>query len=349
MLRLSRREYLALLVSSNAFGRKRQLGATPEISVQDFEQYPSILTPASDFFVRNHFAIPAVDASDWKLHIGGMVSRAADFSLQELHAAKPRSVSSLMECAGNGVGVGAVGCADWEGISLGELLRSCGIAGGAKYLRLTGEDRGREPDAPEVTYSRCLSIDDAMRPTTLIAFGMSGAPLEPAHGYPARVVVPGRYGMDSVKWLRSVEALAAPDDSFYMAQRFRRVRQATPGDVVGDIRVKSIIVKPLPGAALRGQNLEACGYAWAGPQAVQKVEIRLDGGAWRAAHLLSQPEPLTWVAWSFAGPLDRPGKHTIQSRATSASGETQPAERDASREDEYELNQAQTVPFFFRP
>lgn len=349
MNRLSRREYLALLLSSSAVAGKRQLGGSPVISVQDFEQYPAVLTPAGDFFVRNHFALPEIDPATWSLHIGGLVTQPKTLSLAELRAGKQRTVSSLLECAGNGVGVGAVGCAQWEGILLGELVRACGIAADARYVRLTGADGGREPDAPAVQYSRCLSLDDATRPGTLLALGMNGTPLEAEHGFPARVIVPGRYGMDSVKWLRSVEALAAPDDSFYMTQRFRRVRHGAAGQPVGKIRVKSVIVKPESSLALRGQSLEAGGYAWSGAEPVQKVEVRLDRGPWRPARLLSAPEPFTWVPWAISLRLDQAGVHSVESRATAGGGETQPEQRDSSRDDDYELNHVQNVRFFSRP
>jgi DMSO/TMAO reductase YedYZ molybdopterin-dependent catalytic subunit len=349
MNRLSRREYLALTLAANALAGKRQLGGSPTISVQDFEQYPALLTPASDLFVRNHFATPALDSGAWSLRIGGRLSGERTFSLAELRGQKQRAAASLLECAGNGVGVGAVGCGNWEGVPLGQVLRTCGIAPDVKYVRLTGADRGREADGPVVPYSRCLALDDAMRPETLVALSLNGVPLEPDHGYPARAIVPGRYGMDSVKWLERIDLLAAPDDSFYMTQRFRRVRSAVVGEPVGPIQVKSIIVKPAQNAALRGQALEVGGYAWAGVHAIQSVDIRVDGGPWTPAHLLSAAPPLAWVAWRFSARLEAPGVHTVESRATSRGGEVQPEQRDPARDDEYELNHVQRVGFFSRP
>ncbi len=344
MNRLTRREYLALVLAASAQAERRQLGSSPVISVQDFEQYPSVITPSEDFFIRNHFETPAIDAGAWTLGIG-----AREFSLKALRALPQRRVTALLECAGNGVGVGAVGCVNWGGIPLGELLRSNGIAAEMKYVRLTGIDRGHEPDGPTVPYSRCLSLNEAMRSETLLTLSMNGAPLPPDHGFPARVIVPGRYGMDSVKWLENVELIAAPDDSFYMTQRFRRVHNANVGEPVGVIRVKSTIVKPVRNAAVRGQTLEVCGYAWAGAAAIEKVEVQLNEGAWKTARILTAAEPFTWVAWSYEARLETPGAYTVASRATSRTGEAQPEVRDPSRDDQYELNQVQRLRFFYRP
>src|SRR5579884_1426690 len=157
MTRRSRREFLALAVASRGVAAVRRLGGSPEISVQDFAQYPHPLTPASDFYVRNHFDTPAADPHSWRLRAGGLLSHARAFTHDELRAMNQRSVTAVLECAGNGPGVGAVGCAKWEGVPLSEILRGCGVAPEAKFVRLTGLDSGAEPDAPRVRYSRCLA------------------------------------------------------------------------------------------------------------------------------------------------------------------------------------------------
>src|SRR5215471_5906049 len=164
MFHLSRRKYLALALAAPAFGGKRQLGRRPVISVQAFEQYPKVLTPAEDFFVRNHFDVPTLDAAAWRLACGGRVKRQRTFTIDDLRAFPKREVTCVLECAGNGVGVGAVGCASWAGIRLSDVLEACGIAPEARFVRFTGADRGNEPDAPEMQYARSLSLEEALRP-----------------------------------------------------------------------------------------------------------------------------------------------------------------------------------------
>jgi sulfane dehydrogenase subunit SoxC len=177
---------------------------------------------------------------------------------------------------------------------------------------------------------------------------MQGEPLRPRHGAPARLLVAGRYGMDSVKWIERIELIDQPGDSFYMAHRFRRVRGNTVGEPVGPIAVKSVIVKPEEASALRGDAI-AGGYAWAGPDPIARVEIRVDDGGWRPAYLLPGPQSLGWVPWRFPIRPLRPGVHMIEARATTKSGQVQPVQRDPGREDSYELNQVQRVQFQWRP
>jgi DMSO/TMAO reductase YedYZ molybdopterin-dependent catalytic subunit len=329
-------------MAAPAFAGTRQLGSSPEITAQDFAQYPAVLTPLDDFFVRNHFETPSIDPITWRLRVG-----ERSFSLKELEAFPQRTVTSVVECAGNGVGVGAVGCAKWEGVPLSEILR----AGGEKralFVQVTGADSGGEPDSSEMKYSRTLSMEDAMLPGTILALKMQGEPLRPSHGAPARLLVAGRYGMDSVKWIESIQLMDQPGDSFYMTHRFRRVRGNTVGQPVGRIAVKSVIVKPEDGSALRG-DINAGGYAWAGPDSIAGVEIRLDGTRWQPAQLLDVPQSLGWVPWRLPIRQLRPGVHSIEARAFTKSGQIQPEQRDAGREDSYELNQVQRVQFQSRP
>jgi DMSO/TMAO reductase YedYZ molybdopterin-dependent catalytic subunit len=346
---ITRREYFALALAGPAIAGKRQLGNSPVISVQDFEQYPSLLTPAGDFFVRNHFEIPTVDVNAWRLQVGGLVERELTFSIRELESMPQVEVTSVIECAGNGAGVGAVGCAAWGGVRLGELLRACGLKRGAKFVAITGADRGREPDSGEVQYKRALALEDALGARTLVALRAGGEPLSMEHGAPARIIAAGRYGMDSVKWIESIRVLDAPDDSFFMQRRFRRVRGGKAGELVGPIVVKSIVAKPVENAALRGASLLAGGFAWAGADIIGRVDVRLDGDVWTAAKLLSAPALFGWVAWQFEVRRLRPGMHTIESRAVTRTGHVQPARRDPLREDDYELNQVQRVRFSWRP
>jgi DMSO/TMAO reductase YedYZ molybdopterin-dependent catalytic subunit len=333
---------LALGLAAPALAGTRQLSSTPSITAQDFAQFPSILTPLDDFFVRNHFDTPLIDRTTWRLRVG-----ERSFSLEELTAFHQREVTSVVECAGNGVGIGAVGCAKWEGVPFEEILRAAGSKN-SSFVRVTGRDRGSEPDAPELQYSRTLRWEDAINPGTILALKMQGERLRPAHGAPARLLVAGRYGMDSVKWIERIDLLDKPGDSFYMTQRFRRVSANTVGDPVGRIAVKSIIVKPEEGSALHG-DITAGGYAWAGPAPIARVEIRMDGLPWRQAQLLHPPQSLSWVPWRFPIRQLRPGAHVIEARAFTKSGQAQPTQRDPGREDSYELNHVQRVQFQWRP
>src|SRR5207249_1230031 len=150
-----------------------------------------------------------------------------------------------LECAGNAVGSGGVSTATWKGVSLGTLLEEAGIGPGVRYIQLVGADRGTEHSShAPISFARSIPLAKAMHPDTLLALRMNGATLPVEHGYPLRAIVPGWYGMDSVKWLVHIEALDHEDESFFMTQRYMAVRLQTVGsqqDPLTRMRVKSQI------------------------------------------------------------------------------------------------------------
>ena len=341
-----------LALAATAFRReaaagKRVLGNTPEISVQDFAQYPAVTTPAADLFVRNHFPIPGAGKLR-EIRVSGLVERTGDWPIGA--ARNGARVSAVLECAGNGVGVGAVGCIEWAGEALRAVIEHFGPASQARFVRFTGADRGSEPDsgAVEMAYTRVLPLEAAMRGPALLATAINGQPLAVEHGGPCRVVFPGRYGMDSVKWLTAIELLAEMPEDFYMARRFRRVRPDGPAEPVGEMLPKSVIVTPLTGALVRGGAVRAGGYAWGNLGGAGRVVVQLDARPWIEAQL-SPPASAAWRLWQAEFRAVRPGMHVIAARAFTGDGKEQPLVRDDQRVDEYELNQVHRVRFALRP
>lgn len=350
MKKISRRRLLGLaaVLTRRLEAGHSVLRQTPRVSVEDFAHYPERITPSEDFFVRSHFEAPEIDAAWWELRVEGLVERPRVFRPEDLRPS--RTLAVLLECAGNGVGAGGVSCARWGGLPLAELLEACGPKKGARFVRLTGADRGREPDADrDLSFARLLPLEVALRPATLIATTMNARPLDRDHGFPARAIVAGYYGADSVKWLQKVEVLAEPDEDFYMTRRFRRVRGGTPREPVGPVRVKSLIVRPRAGQLIRESTIEAGGFAWAGAEAIARVEARLDARAWEAATPMARSEPFSWTPWRHLFEHAGPGAHRIVARAFSASGPGQPEARDPAREDEYEQDHYHAVTCLVRP
>lgn len=330
---------------------KRVLARQPEVSVQDFAHYPSLITPIEDFFVRNHFDVPAATASVWKIQVKGLLREPGYIGAGETLGSGGSSIRSVLECAGNGVGVGAVGCAEWTGIRIGELLARFGVQPSVRFVRFVGADSGHEPDAGPgpLRYSRVLPIDQVLGSDAMLVGGMNGQALAAEHGGPVRALFPGRYGMDSVKWLSEVELLEERPADFFMTHRFRRVQAGGPGEAIGTMLPKSIIVKPGAGSAFRGNQVTAGGYAWSGRPKIRTVHVRLDGGHWMPVRWLSTPERYSFTGWAVELSNIGPGAHTLESRAEDAAGMLQPERRDAGRQDEYELNQLQRTPFSIRP
>jgi DMSO/TMAO reductase YedYZ molybdopterin-dependent catalytic subunit len=225
----------------------------------------------------------------------------------------------------------AFGTAEWTGTPLRGVLERAGLEEGTVELVFSGADRGVQDGVPH-RYARSLSVDEAMRPEVLLVHAMNGRPLEPQHGAPARLLVPGWYGMASVKWLTSIEAATEPFEGFQQLTAYRYMRDETdvPGRPVSRIRPRALMVPPgMPDFATRARlvepgRVELFGRAWSGAGPVQRVEVAVDR-RWAAAELHDPVGAHAWRGWSFAWEA-APGRHELRCRATDAAGETQPLE-----------------------
>jgi DMSO/TMAO reductase YedYZ molybdopterin-dependent catalytic subunit len=191
-----------------------------------FDQIDSFLTPTELFYIRSHFPAPTLDVASYQLRIDGAVSKPFSLSYKELRDMPSETRIATLECAGNSRvflvpqargaqwELGAVGNAEWTGVPLAALLERAGVDQDACEIVLEGADQGtpaEEPVPPDpISYARSLPRDKAMRPEVLIAYQMNGRDLSQDHGYPVRAIVPGQYGMASVKWLTHIHALREP-------------------------------------------------------------------------------------------------------------------------------------------
>ena len=173
-------------------------GEEPELSSFDLSLLDEPAVPNELFFVREHFPQPRVSAAGWKLSITGAVSKPCELSLDEISSAPRKVVPATLECAENQVGGGMVSHAEWAGATLASLIERAQPKSGAVSVRLSGADG----------FTRSIPITKAMHPDTLVAYGMNGEKLHAKHGLPLRAIVPGWYGMDSVKCLREIAVLS---------------------------------------------------------------------------------------------------------------------------------------------
>jgi DMSO/TMAO reductase YedYZ molybdopterin-dependent catalytic subunit len=305
-------------------------------------RYP--VTPTGLHYLLTHFDIPYVDGADWSLFIRGRVQRSLQLSLAGIRSRPARTLTVTMECAGNGRAlmqprpvsqpwlVEAIGTAEWTGTPLRPLLEEVGILADAKEVLFHGLDKGVQGDEVQY-YQRSLSLAEALRDEVLLAYEMNGEPLQPQHGFPLRLLVPGWYGMTSVKWLESIEVIDAPFDGYQMSRSYRYSQNAEdPGDPVDLIRVRALMVPPgVPDFLTRGRLVDAGpvtlqGRAWAGRLRVVRVEVSVDAGAtWSDAALEPLLGDYAWRGWTFAWQAG-PGKHELRVRATDEEGRAQPDE-----------------------
>ncbi len=325
--------------------RRRIVQAVPENSEMPLEYVHSWVTPNRLFFVRNHFPEPGLHLDDWRLQVEGCVRQPLSLSWQDLTALPERSVFATVECAGNGRsllrerapgvqwGAGAIGHAEWTGVPLARVLELAGLEPGTVEILFEGADRGSESDHPEpMPFARSLPLAKALHPDTLLVYRMNGETLQPSHGYPLRLFVPGWYGVASVKWLQRIEALKQPYRGYFQSVKYTVQRRGPNGpetEVLGPMAVKAEIIRPQADAVLgRGTN-RIFGIAWAGEEAVAGVEVSTDGGrTWGTAGLIGPQAPYSWVLWEYLWEVAEPGRYTLLARATSVGGRVQPMDHD---------------------
>ncbi len=307
-------------------------------------RYP--VTPAGMHYLLIHYDIPEVNAEKWRLEIGGLVSTPMSLSLAEIRKRPARTFAVTMECAGNGRALfaprrisqpwlhEAIGTAEWTGTPLKGILEEAGVRQDAADVVFTGLDRGVEGGEVQ-DYQRSLTMSEALRDEVLLAYEMNGEPLQPQHGYPLRLLVPGWYGMTSVKWLQRIEAVAKPFEGYQMARVYRYSRTPDgPGEAVTLIRVRALMIPPgIPDFLTRTRLVQAgaatlTGKAWAGRLSVSRVEVSVDGGStWSDARLDEPVSPHAWRTWTFLWNATR-GTHTLCVRATDSAGNVQPREQE---------------------
>jgi DMSO/TMAO reductase YedYZ molybdopterin-dependent catalytic subunit len=316
-----------------------------------FETAETFITPTESFYVRTHFPIPKIDTDAWWLHVEGEVERPFTINYEQLLELESITVPVTLECAGNnrnflepkvkGVqwGLGAVGTAEWTGVSLSVLLDRAGVKSSAREVVLEGSDHGvlDDPKSPpgELTFSRSVSLEKARR-DVLLAYRMNGKDLPPEHGFPVRAIVPGWYAMASTKWLQRIIVTDQPFTGYYQTLDYAYWKRR--GDIaemspVAELQVKAEIAKPAQGDTVRANSaVRIQGAAWASGGEVVRVEVSTNGGStWKEATLIGESKPNAWRFWEFNWQTPAAGKQTLVARATDSLGQTQPVHRDPDR------------------
>ena len=303
----------------------------------------SDITPTAQHYVRSNFALPDHDGT---LAVGGAVDHVLSLTLDDLRSMPAVEHVVTLECAGNGRldtrplpagepwGGYAVSTAVWTGARLSDVLERAQPHADGVEVRCTGADSGTyhlKPVLPEtgdhLTFVRSLDLGRASDPDSdiLVAYDMNGEPLQPDHGSPFRLIVPGLYAVASVKWLTRLDVVTSPFTGEFQTGHYMYQWPDRPDEPVTDMLVRARIVEPTPAAVLPAGTHTVRGKAWSGTGPVTAVHVSFTGeGEWHEARVEPAVGPHAWQSWTFEWEANDPGRHSLRARATDAAGNVQP-------------------------
>jgi DMSO/TMAO reductase YedYZ molybdopterin-dependent catalytic subunit len=332
-LGLGRRRFIGLvssayLASADALRADHHVISAEPFEVEfDLASATSRYTPVYDFYVRDHFPVPATAPS--YIEISGSVEQPIRLGPSELGALKRVELGAVLECAGNPVSTNAlVSNGLWGGWRLADVVARARPAAASTHILLYGRDR----------YSRVIPMSRLAEGAMLVC-DLNGAPLQRSHGGPWRAFFPGWYGMDSVKWLERIVILTeAPADASYSYHQIRRDASGMRTQPLPRIQVKSIITAPRAGTSCSTGTIQVRGLAWSGSGQIEAVELSSNGGAhWQSVPFENRP-PGEWVSWNASVEARSRGALELMVRARDSRGQTQPQSPDPVRIDRYANN-----------
>lgn len=306
----------------NSLPQGADLGATPvatpaageptPVANLDISGLPPLVTPTRDFYhVSKNSSDPKVPKEGWKLTVEGLVDKPYTLTYDEL-LAQPSLYRYLnLSCISNPIGGNLIGSAKWKGTPLKGLLDKAGVQAGAKRVVFLCAD----------DYTDSISIEVALHDYNLLAWEMNGATLPDDHGFPARLLIPGIYGMKNTKWLKTIRVIDDPN--------YKGFWQSNGWDNPAPTRTMSTFYLPRRDQHSQGMlkvgvpNLVG-GVAYAGDRGISEVEVSTDGGqTWATASLRPPLSRFAWLHWTYNWTPQQPGKFTLKVRATDGTGKLQ--------------------------
>lgn len=312
----------------DARAARRVISQAPLVAVSDLDPASGRYTPAADFFIRNHNHVPGPRATT-ALRLEGEVEKPQRVTPDALSRYQRQSLGAVLECAGNPVStVGLVGNGLWEGWRLADVLSLASPKKSGVHLQLFARDG----------YARSAPVERAAE--ALLVTSLNGQPLTKEGGAPWRVLFPGWYGMDSVKWVDRIVVTSwplPPRGNDYL-ERKRAGTGETEVHPLPRVHVKSVIAAPAEGGRVRRGLIKIRGLAWSGGGTIAKVEVSADGGKQWGEAGLQAGSRYEWTLWEAELDVNQPGSLELVCRATDSGGQIQPAEREAARADDYGNN-----------
>jgi DMSO/TMAO reductase YedYZ molybdopterin-dependent catalytic subunit len=263
------------------------------------------ITPNEEFYNTSYRSPPTIRLNAWSLSIKGLLGRPITLTYEQLLAKASISRIVTLECVGNTIGGEFISTAEWTGVPLRSLLEEAGISEQAYDVVFRAADG----------FSDSIRVDRAMLGDVIIAHKMNGVSLPEGHGFPARAIVPGHYGMKSVQWLTEIEAVPSDHKGYYQQKGWTE-------DAI--VKTMSRIDVPGHGTTVRELHQKIEGLAFAGLRGISQVEISTDGGDhWVPANVAAPLSPYAWIFWSYDWAVPAPGRHTLVVRATDGTGALQ--------------------------
>ena len=263
------------------------------------------VTPNDSFYlISKNFVDPSVDTDGWRLRITGLVETPRDIAYTDLLEMQRQEQLTTLTCISNEIGGELISNAKWTGVRLTDILAFAGVQPSATELALYADDG----------YTESFPLSKALEPTTMLAYLMNDEPLSSRHGFPARLIVPGLYGIKNVKWLTRID-LVASDFKGYWQQR----------GWTDDATIQTMSRFDVPGARaiLPFGPVELAGIAFAGDRGISAVEVSDDGQTWQSVDTIERIAPLSWAIWRFTWNPPESGTYTLHVRATDGSGAVQ--------------------------
>jgi DMSO/TMAO reductase YedYZ molybdopterin-dependent catalytic subunit len=291
-------------------------------------QLTSFVTLESDLFVLAHLGIPLVSRDDWSLSVTGLARQSLRLRFGDLAEFTTHSVTAFHKCAGNPLKPAEptpdrIGNVIWRGIRLRDVLLRSGYQPRVTHIWADGSDSGSFEGVSALKYQKDLPLAKALKDDVLLAYEMNGEPLSPHRGGPVRLVVPGWYGTNSVKWLQALHLADGRAEGPFTTTWYNDADASGARHPVWAVAPDSAISSPEHGARLSGPTIEISGWSW-GEDEIARVDLSTDGGATWSPSELAPRTGKSWQAFTAKLRPARTGTLRIRSRATDVEGRIQP-------------------------
>jgi DMSO/TMAO reductase YedYZ molybdopterin-dependent catalytic subunit len=272
-------------------------------------------TPNADFYITSYSSTPAIDAASWKLEIKGLVENPVELSYEDIKRLPRINEWLTLECISNPPDGTAISNAEWVGTKLKPILDRASVSSRAVWCEMRAADG----------YHTGLPVEELLREENFLPYLMNGVPLPPAHGYPVRIFIPGKYGMKQPKWITQIEFLDHQTTGYWEARGWSNTAWRKVNSGFFSPKVEGGLLSIFDRRAKVTAPVDIWGWALAGPSGIRQVEVSTDDGAtWHDAQLVENSSHYEWTVWKYRFAPTQAGIYMLRVRATDGNGVSQP-------------------------